>query len=630
MFKNSNTLASRTLRLAVLRIGLVSLCAGAISYFVNHASIEDAVRTQLVLSAEQTLQRESLSFREIKELQRNFLTEFTAADAERGVKPKLVRDFDQIFYRHADGSYTQRPGMFEGKALPDGRRFAGMSATYAPDIPPDDDVKARFALSYMLSHKYGSSAKGRVFNFYGVVPEKGFPIYQSADIAEAFTYSGPMALKLETYEFYSRGFGSPQNDTLFTRMYWDFSNSAWMTTVATPDVADASGKHRILACVDVLLDDLMRRTATPSIQGAHSTIFMADADGTLIYHPDFMDAIKKSDGSASIKSLAITNDYPLLAALPKLTPGKVALIDTVDDIIAVGLIPETPWALTVHYPRSLMKPAILQNLAIVIALGMLTLLVEIFIIRSILQNQVAIPLSRLIRAMRLVGQSGERLNSSDLPTQSQDEIGELARDFTRMAERVQEAHEQLESKVHERTEALEEANRKLTAMSTTDELTGIANRRRFNEALANEWQRARRTESYLMLAMIDVDWFKKYNDYHGHQAGDDCLRNIARIIESHTQRASDLVARYGGEEFVLIGTIDNAESALRFAETICAAVKEAALPHGMSPFGRITISIGVAGAVPGEGITADDLLNKADNALYRAKELGRNRACMAL
>lgn len=503
-----------------------------------------------------------------------------------------------------------------------------MSATYAPDIQPNDDVKARFTLSYMLSHKYGSTAKGRLFNFYGVVPEKGFPIYQASDIAKVFTYTGPDALKLDTYEFYSRGFGSPKHDTFFTRMYWDFSNNAWMTTVATPDIADASGKHRILACVDVLLDELMRRIAHPAIQGAHSTLFLDDGEGTLIYHPDFMDAIKKSEGHASIKSLKIENDYPLLTASSTILPGKVVLVDTKDDIIAVGRIPETPGVLAIHYPKALMQPAILQNLAIVIALGLITLLVEIFIIRSILQNQVAIPLSRLMRATRLVGSSRKRLDISDLPTQSQDEIGELARDFSYMAKRVQDVHEQLESKVHERTVALEAANQQLLALSVTDELTGIANRRRFDEVLANEWRRAQRAGSYLMLAMIDVDWFKTYNDHYGHQAGDICLRNIAQTLATQTNRAGDLVARYGGEEFALIITTISAENALAFAQRFCEALEKVNLLHAMSPFGLVTVSIGVACTTHGEQESAEDLLRNADEALYAAKEKGRNQAML--
>lgn len=585
------------------------------------------MRNQLALSTEMKLQRESLPFKEIKELQTNFLKEFNDMYAKPAMRRQLAQDFDRIFYRHEDGSYTQRPGLFEGNPLPDGRQFAEMSATYAPDIPPDDDIKARFALSYILSRKYGSSVKGRLFNFYGVVPEKGFPIFQAADIAKVFTYSGADALKLETYEFYYRGFETPAGDTIFTSVYWDFSNNALMTTVATPDVAGTPGKHKILACVDVLLDELMQRTATPPIQGSHSTIFQADADGTLIYHPGYTDVIKSSEGKASVKSLKLEGHYPLLEASRSAAPGKVSLVTTPDEIIAVGIIPETPWALAVHYPKSLMRPAILQNLAIVIALGVLTLLVEIFILRSILQKQVAQPLLRLMHAMRRIGRSDcERVNLGVLPTESRDEIGTLAREFASMASRVQDAHQELGRKVQERTAALEEANRKLTEMSATDGLTGIANRRRFDATLTNEWNRAVRSGGTLALVLIDVDHFKKYNDHYGHQAGDICLRSVAGILKANARRAGDLAARYGGEEFAVIVPDADAEAALTLAQRICEAVEAMQIPHAESSLGRVTVSAGVAAFVPDNAGAPEMLVKEADLALYSAKNAGRNRA----
>lgn len=622
----NNSLVTRTLRQAILRIALVSLGAGAISYYMNSASIEESVNRQLLLSTGQTLQRESLPFREIKDLQRNFLEDFAGIYAQAEMRNKLSQEFDLIFHRHDDGSYTQRPGLFEGEPLPDGRRFPDMSATYAPDIVPDADVKARFTLSYYLSYKYGSSARGRLFNFYGVLPEKGFPNYQPADVGKAFTYSGPEALRLETYEFYYRGFGSAAHDTIYTRMYFDYSNNAWMTTIATPDVADANGKHKILACVDVLLDELMQRTAKPTIQGSYSTLFQADADGTLIYHPRQLDTIKRTAGAASIRSLRLESEYPLLEASRTAEPGKVKLVEAAGATVALGIIPETPWVLAVHYPHALMRPAIMQNLALVIALGLVTLLVEIFIIRSILQEQVARPLARLVQAMRQMGTTDKRPDNRSLPTGARDEIGELAREFSGMAQRVHDARDELEHKVMERTAALEEANRKLTTMSATDELTGLANRRRFDEAMASEWGRAQRSGMPLALAMIDVDWFKKYNDHYGHQAGDDCLRQVATVLAHHARRAGDLVARYGGEEFAVIMPSTSLEQALEVARDLCRAIADAGIPHSRSPGGAVSISLGVASFVPHKDVQIEDLLREADLALYRAKELGRNRA----
>ena len=622
-----HSLAHRTLYLAVFRIAIVAIGACVVSYLLNRFSIEEAQRAQLLLSTEQTLQRESLPFREIRELQRNFHAEFRLIDSDPERRQALIRDFDLIFYRHDDGSYTQRPGIFEGQPLFDGRRFANMSATYAPDHPPTADIKARLALSFLLSHKYGSTTQGRLFNFYGVLPEKGFPIYQATDIAKVFTYNGPEALIFENYEFYSRGFTSTKQETFSTRMYFDYSNNAWMTTVATPDVASDSGKHRILACVDILLDQLMERLANPSIKGAYSVLFLDDDEGSLMFHPNQMEVIKKTEGRASIKSLNLDSMFPLLHLSVMLEPGKVTLIDTKSEIVAVGRIPETSIILSIHYPRSLMQPAILQNLAVVVALGLITLLVETFLIRSVLQNQVALPLQKLMRATQAVV-AMKRLENQDLPTQSEDEIGELSRDFISMSEQIYDSHERLEAMVSKRTIALEVANKKLAALSITDELTKIANRRHFDYSLKEEWRRAKRSGNYLVLAMLDVDWFKKYNDCYGHNSGDECLKNVASTLQEHFNRAGDLVARYGGEEFALIFTTTHSGNALLLAESICKSIEKKQIRHEMSPFGVVTVSIGVAGVVPVDE-EPSSLLKLADTALYRAKELGRNQAVIA-
>jgi len=481
-----HSIVARALHRTALRIALVSALGGLVSYCVNDASIKQAVQRQLVTSTEQKLQRESLEFREIKSLQNNFLDEFRSAYADPRERAALAHDFDLVFYRHDDGSYTQRPGLFEGQALPDGRRFPLMSATYAPQTPPDDDIKARFMLSYLLSNKYGSSTKGRLFNFYGVVPEKGFPIYQASDIAKIFTYSGPDALKLETYEFYERGFASAKSDTIFTRMYWDASNKAWMTTVATPDTADASGRHKVLACVDVLLDQLMQRTAAPLLAGSHSTIFQVDDKGTLIFHADHAEEIKLSEGQASIESLGLKDDFPLLKASHSARPGEVQLIDTPGEIVALGVIPGTQWALAVRYPKALMRPATLLNLGIVVGLGLVMLVVEILIIRSILQQQVARPLLKLTRAMRRLGLAQQPVDDGMLPTQAQDEIGDVAREFAAMAARVHDACEQLEDKVRARTAELEASQQALRKLGEHNAKALEEERKRISRELHDE------------------------------------------------------------------------------------------------------------------------------------------------
>jgi len=162
-------------------------------------------------------------------------------------------------------------------------------------------------------------------------------------------------------------------------------------------------------------------------------------------------------------------------------------------------------------------------------------------------------------------------------------------------------------------------------LATQDELTGLANRRHLNHVLAQEWARCTRSGRSFALAMVDIDHFKHYNDHYGHLAGDECLRHIAQLIQSGTRRASDLAARYGGEEFVLILPHTNALDGRHLAEAIRRSVEQLNLPHAKSPSGRLTISIGVAAMDDGRYQDTSDLLRAADEALYLAKQAGRNR-----
>ena len=209
------------------------------------------------------------------------------------------------------------------------------------------------------------------------------------------------------------------------------------------------------------------------------------------------------------------------------------------------------------------------------------------------------------------------------------ELRQLRKSLTTMAINLHETVATLEERVAERTAELELANSNLFELSNTDGLTGIPNRRKFDEVLASEWSRATRTGQPLVVALIDVDWFKKFNDHNGHLAGDDCLRGVANILKAKIRRSSDLVARYGGEEFAIISPGINKVNAAEMANMICSAIAEANLPHSMSPFGMITVSIGVALIVPAIDIAPAALIKAADEALYHAKDSGRNQVVAA-
>jgi diguanylate cyclase (GGDEF)-like protein/PAS domain S-box-containing protein len=175
---------------------------------------------------------------------------------------------------------------------------------------------------------------------------------------------------------------------------------------------------------------------------------------------------------------------------------------------------------------------------------------------------------------------------------------------------------------------LQDAYRTVEALALTDGLTGLANRRHFDQYLATEWRRGMRAHQPLSLLMLDVDLFKAYNDSYGHQRGDSCLKQIAESCMDVVSRPGDLVARFGGEEFVVIMPSTESEGAMQVAEDICEALRSRRLPHSGSPLGIVTISIGCATLIPTFGKHAPDLIETADHALYAAKHNGRNQVCL--
>lgn len=172
-----------------------------------------------------------------------------------------------------------------------------------------------------------------------------------------------------------------------------------------------------------------------------------------------------------------------------------------------------------------------------------------------------------------------------------------------------------------------ESNKKLTVLSSLDGLTGIANRRRFDEYLSQEVIKAETGGKSLSLLMADIDYFKKYNDTYGHQMGDLCIRRVAGVFTETCRRPTDLPARYGGEEFTVVLPDTDINGALRVAEIIREEVVRMGIPHKSSPAGPcISVSIGLTTMNTGTSISMEKIIYQADQALYRAKEEGRNRS----
>ena len=172
---------------------------------------------------------------------------------------------------------------------------------------------------------------------------------------------------------------------------------------------------------------------------------------------------------------------------------------------------------------------------------------------------------------------------------------------------------------------LEAVNKRLGAISTVDSLTNLANRRYFDDALQRELLRAQRNKMPISLILMDIDFFKQYNDEYGHVAGDNCLRLISTVLQENVKRPGDMAARYGGEEFCIIMPETDQMGALKLAEQIKVEVEALKIPHAKSMITtHVTVSIGTATTIPGLQMTTNMLINAADKALYTAKKDGRN------
>lgn len=186
--------------------------------------------------------------------------------------------------------------------------------------------------------------------------------------------------------------------------------------------------------------------------------------------------------------------------------------------------------------------------------------------------------------------------------------------------------------VHERSEAellhaqalLQCQNQKLETLSITDGLTGLFNRRYLDHVMEAEWARAARQGAAFSVLMADVDCFKAYNDHYGHQAGDTCLTQVAQVLKAFSRRAGDVAARYGGEEFVLLLPATEPRAVQQVAESVRQTVQALCMPHTHSPWGVVTISVGVASVLAQPHLSAEGVLKLADDALYAAKAAGRN------
>jgi diguanylate cyclase (GGDEF)-like protein len=329
-----------------------------------------------------------------------------------------------------------------------------------------------------------------------------------------------------------------------------------------------------------------------------------------------------SNGHVMVSSLASSAEHMQISVAPALlkrlakNEGRVADYENVSGVDVLGSLKQVPrvgWAVMAEIPTDAAYHQVRRFRDMTLGIVAL-LLLAVTAIAYYLALIIVRPLERLTKGAAEVAEGDLAV---DLPT-AKGEVGELTYVFNHMVGRLRQSRQQLDAV----NETLRERNEELERLSASDSLTGLSNRRVLTQRLSEELLRSQRQNHSFTVVMLDVDHFKKYNDAHGHPAGDEVLKRVANILRTST-RAGDCTARYGGEEFAVLLSGKGAEEATQLAERIRERVAEEEFAAG-----RITISAGIA-EFPHHGHTAEAVISSADEALYQAKRDGRNRVACA-
>jgi diguanylate cyclase (GGDEF)-like protein len=416
--------------------------------------------------------------------------------------------------------------------------------------------------------QYGLAWRDRATNTYLIAPENAAVVYWP-EVPGPLMVPGDFDVHNEVFFYLSDRSHDPQRKTVWTDVYHDPASPDWIISVVTP-VDDAAGNHIATIGHDIVLTDLIQRSLSDRLMGTYNIIF--SPDGHLIVHPDFGTQINAKNGQLTIQDLNqphLNRIFQEVGAMftSDIPTGSVrtgVINNRVDgEFLAVTQLTGPNWYFVTVYPQTLLHPTAITAAKFILASGLTSLLIEVMLMYGVLRKQVATPLQELQQ------------------------------------------------------------------LSLVDGLTQVGNRRQLDTYLTQEWKRLQRQKSEsLSLILCDVDYFKLYNDHYGHPSGDACLQQVAQVLRQTVKRPGDLVARYGGEEFMIVLPTTDEAGAIAIATAIQEAIQHLQLSHSVSPINHyVTMSMGISTLQPNLDIPWENLVKQADQALYLAKQQGRNRVC---
>ncbi|MCH8500689.1 MAG: diguanylate cyclase [Aliidiomarina sp.] len=613
-------------RIALWSLAVVVIVATVgfyIAYEQEKASQKSLLINQVRFQIEHETDKIRLAVDTAEKLRQAFLTRYQLFSDYS----ELAAHFDQWYVETEPGVFRLHQDFFEG-ILVDQTYYQHVNTFVGPgERPIPDELKARIVISQQVLNDLGPAWDGVWANSHFSMPENIISSY-SSEFAWGLLAAADLVItdynvvKSTLQEF------NPQRQAIWTGLYYDLSADYWTITYQLP--IDFDGRHLANASHDIPLNTLV--SGLVRSEHPESQYFVFNEEGQLVASEESLSDNYQDAGILDIHKL--TN--PIYAEIyQQLAPvfaerAPVVLPNAIEGqlLIAQPLEVADWWHVTLYPYAEIQRAALLTPLQVSFS-AIILLLVILFIVYVFVSRYVADPIQRLAKLSELIGakQYEKVIQSRLLHEDIRSEIGQLIRAFRAMAQRLLENQNNLEGLVEERTKQLEQtnsklaqANKKLDQIAHLDGLTNLWNRRAFDRDLQLALQQNEPITYALLLG--DIDQFKAYNDQYGHLAGDDALRQVAKILTDH---CTGTVYRYGGEEIAILIPVTDIHEAEKLARLLCENVASLSLEHIGSPSGVLTISFGVV--LLDVTLSDHENLNRVDKLMYQAKRGGGNQAC---
>jgi len=618
-------------------VGLVTIAVtSVIAYTVSYRRRTQETIAVLQQSVTERIERESAIF----DLARDNLEVFTEEFLRLYLSDEIEvteADFERLYFEGDEGAHRMERQYFDGVESSDGTHRYGVSSFVGNNQPVDDpDLQRRLVLTYRLLAQLGPAFQTRFANTHVSYPENAITLFWP-EVPWGLQARADLPMNELGVILAMMQEQNPQREPVWTGLYFDETAEEWVITYQVP--VDHEGRHLINPSHDVPLTDLMTRLPAPD-SGRPGYAFIMREDGYLVARPTLPTEDQRWVGQLSLEKIenpAIVRSYEAIRARVDERPaafedgGTIVVENTQDDsYLTVGVLEGPDWWYIDRYPMAEIR-AVAHGAALVRILesvALLVILMGTFLV--LVHRRAARPLAQLRTAAERMGEDrvAEVVHGEvPLPMNLNNEIGLTAQRFHEMAGRILNVNRELERVVDLRTQELQEVNAALREMSVMDGLTGIHNRRSFDRGLRALTREVSAGGGTFSLIMIDLDFFKQYNDTYGHHAGDEVLRKVSRGVAAAI-RGDDRVYRYGGEELAVLCPGTSADAGRATAERIIESIRSLDLSYPASEAGIVTASAGCA-EFSSDFRSADELIQAADKQLYRAKQQGRNRASAA-